>query len=728
MNNTVKVSVVVISYNQEQYIAECLEGIFAQKGDFKIELVIGDDCSTDTTLEIIKNYADNLCDNRVQVRILAADGNVGMTRNLQRCLDACTGNYIAVCEGDDYWIDSYKLQKQLNFLKSHPECALCFNDIYLYFQESGELSTFELQRKLDAEVITTKALVSDYYIGNLSCCMYDAKYMKKIPIGLFDLYIGDWMFNIYYSQFGDIGHLKDIMSVYRKHSQGVWAGKDPAKAAIELHTYIDGYNKFLNYDFDAEFSVIQKNIEAAHPDVFYKDPVDIAIIDDVFPHPLSAFRFQEFRSYLKEFGNLKVYSSGSCIHVLGKATLDELFAEFKRKFPEYAGQIKKFGSETIINAKLFYFVFLGNAYAHIEKVEELRTPFVFTLYPGGGFGLDNARSDMMLKRVTSSPCFRKVIVSQKVTYDYLIEKNLCAPDRIEFIFGVVTPIEHIEVDYMDKIRFGIDKNILDICFVAHKYTEKGVDKGYDVFIDVAKELCKKYDNICFHVVGGFDENAIDVSDIKKRITFYGNRDMEWFDEFYKDKDIILSPNIPFMIAEGTFDGFPTGACVDAGLRKTALFCADELHQNTPFVDGEEIVIIPHDVRRVTDIIESYYQNPDKIRTIAENGCRKIKHIYSFEAQIQSRINILKKELEQAERSKEAIFAMMSSVKLNFRQRSAQLAFSALMSLKRICPAWIKSLFMRILLKISSNEALFNFIKRICPEFLIRIYIKVLSSP
>ena len=738
-----KVSVVVITYNQEKYIAECLEGIFSQKGDFTVELVVGDDCSTDATLEVIRNYAANFGNDRFDVKILTTDKNIGMTKNLQRSLAACTGEYIAPCEGDDYWIDSYKLQKQVNFLKYHSECALCFNDFYMYFQEKGECTLFDLQQNLEAEVITTKEIVLNNFIGNFSCCMYDARIMKKIPSSLFDLYIADWMFNICYSRFGDIGHLREPMSVYRKHKEGVWTGRASGSSEprdVYLHALIEEYNRFLNYDLDREFSTVQKRIEITYPDYFDKEPLDIAIIDDSFPHPLSAFRMQEFTSYLKEFDNLRIYSTGESLTWLGQKTLDELFRDFKRRFPEYAQKIQKLEPDTIINTKLFYLIFLGNTYRNIEMVEKLRTPFVFMLYPGSVFGLNNARSDMMLKRVTSSPCFRKVLVSQKVTYDYLIEKKFCTPEQVEFIFGVVTPLELMDAEYTNKKHFGVDKNVLDICFVAHKYTETGIDKGYDVFVDTAKELYKKYDNIQFHVVGGFDKNVIDVADLKERITFYGRKEMEWFNEFYKDKDIILSPNIPFMNpgVEGSFDGFPTASCVDAGLRKTAIFCTDELHLNTQFDDREEIVIIPHDASRVTKIIEYYYQNPEKLKSVAENGCRKIKRIYGYESQILPRIKILREQVKQAKRIEKGGFSEIGEraipeamktggVKLNFRQRLGQIVFSAFVSMKRRSPAWLKDLLRKGFLKIRSNEALFAFIKRMLPGFLIRILVKVQES-
>jgi glycosyltransferase involved in cell wall biosynthesis len=708
------ISVIVISFNQEKYIAECLQGIFAQKGKFYIELIISDDGSQDTTVAIIENITKVFDNSRVSVKNLSSQVNVGMTKNFQRALYACTGDYIAICEGDDFWIDCYKLQKQMDFLTTHPDCAICFNQIYLYYQENSKVVIFKPDSKLTGNIFTTKDLVIEHFIGNLSCCFYDAKYLKEIPEDLFTLFIGDWMFNIYYSQFGNIGYLDEVMSVYRKHENGVWAGMPSYKKNRLTYDSIDTYNQYLGYRYEHEFSIYQDRV--------MKNTLwDIAIIDDVAPHPLSAFRAQEFESYLKNFDGLKIYCSGISIHFLGKKTLEELILDFRKKYPEHAEQIEILKPNTIINAKLIYTVFLGNTFINIDEIERSGTPFVFTLYPGGFFGLHNERSDTMLKRVTSSPCFRKVIVTQKVTYDYLIDNKFCTPSQIEFIFGVVTPLEQLEAEYQDKKHFGINKQILDICFVAHKYTKSGVDKGYDIFIDVATKLSQKYQNIQFHVVGGFDESEIDVSHISHRIKFYGSQEIQWFDEFYKDKDIILSPNVPFKIFSGSFDGFPTGSCTDAGLRETAIFCTDELSLNSGFfTDGEEIVIIPHNADKIVDVVMAYYHNPHKLMSIAKNGREKIKKLYSYEAQLLPRIKILKEQVDLFEINKKTIESLLKP-KTRFSRRFLVVAIKIIEKAKRKSPTWLKEFVKGSVAQLRSNEKLLDFLRTHTPAVIKKIY-------
>jgi glycosyltransferase involved in cell wall biosynthesis len=116
---TPKVSVCMISYRHEAFIAQAIESILAQQCDFDFELVIGDDCSPDGTGAICDEYARR----DPRVRLLARDRNLGVMANFSRTLQACSGEYVAVCEGDDYWIDPLKLAKQVSFLDAHPDHA-----------------------------------------------------------------------------------------------------------------------------------------------------------------------------------------------------------------------------------------------------------------------------------------------------------------------------------------------------------------------------------------------------------------------------------------------------------------------------------------------------------------------------------------------------------------------------------------------------------------------------
>ena len=134
----VKVSVHMITYNHERFIAQAIEGVLMQQTDFAVELVIGEDCSTDGTRAIVRRYGERYPE---RIRLLLQERNLGARANALATLNACRGQYIALCEGDDYWTDPTKLQKQVDFLESHPECSLCFHRVLVVYEDGSARST-----------------------------------------------------------------------------------------------------------------------------------------------------------------------------------------------------------------------------------------------------------------------------------------------------------------------------------------------------------------------------------------------------------------------------------------------------------------------------------------------------------------------------------------------------------------------------------------------------------
>ncbi|SDI03356.1 Glycosyl transferase family 2 [Pseudobutyrivibrio sp. 49] len=135
-----KVSIVVATYNQEKYIRKTLESIIAQKANFEFEAIVGDDCSTDGNAEIIKEFAEKYPDIIVPV---LREKNLGMHGNTLDLMMRAQGEYIAFIEGDDYWIDENKLQKQVDFLDSHPDYVACFGFCHIVDAEGNRQEKLE---------------------------------------------------------------------------------------------------------------------------------------------------------------------------------------------------------------------------------------------------------------------------------------------------------------------------------------------------------------------------------------------------------------------------------------------------------------------------------------------------------------------------------------------------------------------------------------------------------
>ena len=374
---------------------------------------------------------------------------------------------------------------------------------------------------------------------------------------------------------------------------------------------------------------------------------DLLIYDDIFPHPISGFRYEEFRIVLEAFQNSKIILEPISYPIVG-TTIDlhkTHVLEFKTKFPYAKNKLVSAEGAINVNTKLFYCIFLNNIYDNLEWLEKYKIPFVFTLYPGGGFQVEDDLSNQKLNRVTASPQFRKVIVTQLYTKEYLIKNQFCEMDKIEYIFGGVVPQISLEKSVELKTFFP-EKGTFDIVFCAAKYMPKGLDKGYDVFIELAHSLLKKFDFVRFHVIGGFSKEEIDVCLLERNITFYGYQKFEDLAAIYKGMDVILSPNKPFFLGNGAFDGFPLGTVVEAVLNGVVALVTDKLKQNTVFEEGEEIIIINDNVDAIEKIIINLIEQPNKLKTIAEQGRKKFLKIYSNEYQMNPRIQLLRNEIEK----------------------------------------------------------------------------------
>lgn len=366
----------------------------------------------------------------------------------------------------------------------------------------------------------------------------------------------------------------------------------------------------------------------------------LLILDDIFPQMLSAFRIAEYNTYLESFDDVRVYSTTTAFPLAGETRLfRDVVKEYENRYPQYRGKVLKYTPRQDLRSGLVYTIFINNAFKFIDVAERYGSPFLFTLYPGGGFHLWDKESDSKLRRVFSSPSFRKVIVTQKISSGYLVDQRLCPPDQIEFIYGGVLPSHLLANNMRDRQRFRDNKSTFDICFVAHKYTQRGTDKGYDIFIEVAKLLSRTCKEMVFHVVGPFDARDIDVKDIEDKVRFYGMKYTDFFPDFYGKMDIILSPNRPF-VRPGSFDGFPTGACVEAGLCGVAVLCTDPLQQNIRFQDGKEIVIVQPNVQEICDQVLYFYNRPEELFWLSSQGQQAFHKVFDLNTQMQPRLGLL----------------------------------------------------------------------------------------
>lgn len=208
------VAICMLTYNHENYIEQAIQGVLMQRCNFNYLLVIGDDASKDNTVSIAKKYALN---HPGKISVFDHKENIGMMSNFIFVLEKCQAEFVAICEGDDYWTDPYKLQKQVDFLQSHPKYAIAAHNCYMYFEDTKESVPFH--QKQVKETLTIRDFIFGNYINTLSI-LYRKKF-ETTPQWMLQSKLGDWPLILILTQQGPVHFDNTIQGVYRIHATGV---------------------------------------------------------------------------------------------------------------------------------------------------------------------------------------------------------------------------------------------------------------------------------------------------------------------------------------------------------------------------------------------------------------------------------------------------------------------------------------------------------------------------
>lgn len=173
MNNQIFISTIIPSYNRADTVGQTIESILAQQVNADMEIVIGDDCSTDNAREVLLQYKEKYPD---IIRLIFHEQNMGLGANWAICVKECRGKYICNCDNDDYWHNPHKLQLQLNYMESHPECNICITNHRTHNRATGEIRECEAQ--IDRSVDIQQAMWGGGGFCNATI-MYRADFMKS---------------------------------------------------------------------------------------------------------------------------------------------------------------------------------------------------------------------------------------------------------------------------------------------------------------------------------------------------------------------------------------------------------------------------------------------------------------------------------------------------------------------------------------------------------------------
>lgn len=290
-----KVSVIILSYNQGKYIRQALEGCVSQKNKFPIEVIIADDCSTDTTLEICKEYESNY----PFVKIAKSDINLGYSKNWERALSLGTGEYIAIFEGDDYWTDNLKLQKQSDYLDANPDCGMCYTDCDIFNEDTNDLQSNIFSNGI-CVFNSDNPILSKGYPGNVSW-MIRRKTLTSITITIPNNHPDvPWLLLYEFCLHLTIGFIPDNTGVWRLHKGSL---SNDAENESRMYKYQkDTFlwrKKYINVFPDAEKNAVEIYTRALMYMWSYANKIgDKIIVEDIRDFFETRVNMESFGSFL----------------------------------------------------------------------------------------------------------------------------------------------------------------------------------------------------------------------------------------------------------------------------------------------------------------------------------------------------------------------------------------------------------------------------------------------
>lgn len=221
------VSVITLTYNQERFLPQCLEGVGAQVGDFELEHIVIDDASTDSTPQVLTDYAA-LHDG---VRVFRHRENQGANAGMAEAYKLCRGEFVATCEGDDWWTSPNKLMAQIQLMRKRPDLAMCYHDAILVYE--GKKAWPQVKPGFGNAVQSLDDLLIDNR-AHTCTVMYRRIPGLEYPDWYSNFAIGDWPNHAFHAARGAIGYIPRPLAAYRIHDKGSWSAIDAKRRAEQL--------------------------------------------------------------------------------------------------------------------------------------------------------------------------------------------------------------------------------------------------------------------------------------------------------------------------------------------------------------------------------------------------------------------------------------------------------------------------------------------------------------
>ena len=262
MENEIKVSVLCTAYNHERYIRKCLDGFVMQKTNFKYEVLINDDASTDETAQIIREYEEKYPDIIKPIYQTENQYSKGVKITTEILAPKARGKYIAFCEGDDYWCEENKLQAQVEALETHPECKMCVHKVGSCKENGEHFDWYMPNFNISEGKMSSRKYIEvgmNYQISGLMLEgeSYKEYYCNPPEFKKVINCVGDVPLMLYFGQLAPVYYINQVMSIHRSESLGSWSQRQRqnrdgrvAKFWFEQKCMMEEFNKHTNYIYN----------------------------------------------------------------------------------------------------------------------------------------------------------------------------------------------------------------------------------------------------------------------------------------------------------------------------------------------------------------------------------------------------------------------------------------------------------------------------------------------
>lgn len=263
--SNVKVTVICLTYNHEKYIRDALDGFVSQRTNFKFEVIVHDDASTDNTPDIIRKYEKMYPDIIKPIYQKENQFRLGVNKYYKFILPISHGEFIALCEGDDYWTDPLKLQKQYDYMAAHPDCSLVVHNTERIDMKSGSKKAF-LPKSFDDSgkcEFAAEEVIKNHMLFHTSALFFRKEFFTKNEEFLKCHQQYDYLIKSLLVTEGSVHYVPQIMSVYRMGTAGSWTQSTSESSEKYIHhnevaiKAMEDLNEYRSFKYD---DIIQKNI------------------------------------------------------------------------------------------------------------------------------------------------------------------------------------------------------------------------------------------------------------------------------------------------------------------------------------------------------------------------------------------------------------------------------------------------------------------------------------